>query len=439
MARNISKVTRPKAVHTLPKLTRVAAYARVSSGKDAMLNSLSAQVSYYSELIQKRSDWQYAGVYADEAVSGTKDNRAGFNELLVDCRAGKIDIVITKSISRFARNTVTLLETVRELKSLGIGVLFERENIYSLSGDGELMLTILASFAQEESLSVSENCKWRIRDRFKQGEPNNGTIFGYRLVQGKYYIMPEEAEIVQQIFSDYLGGMGRTAIAQKLNAQGYESRLGKPFAESSISVILRNEKYVGNMLLQKTFIADHISKKKCVNRGELPMYFIENSHEAIVDSDTFQRVQDEITRRALRYHPAQTAPPKYPFTGMIRCGCCGSYYRRKHASAGSKYEKIVWICNTFNSRGKSNCPESKQIPEDILKAVTAEALGIDNFDENTFTAQMSEIKVPEAGRLIFIFKNGSTIEKTWQNPSRSLSWDADMRKRQGEQTRRRYQ
>ena len=246
MARNISKVTPPKAVNTIPKLTRVAAYARVSSGKDAMLNSLSAQVSYYSELIQKHSDWKYAGVYADEAVSGTKDNRAGFNGLLADCRAGKIDMVITKSISRFARNTVTLLETVRELKLLGIDVLFERENIYSLSGDGEVMLTILASFAQEESLSVSENCKWRIRDRFKQGEPNNCTILGYRLVGGKYYIMPEEAEIVRLAFSDYLSGMGRTAIAQKLNALGYESRLGKSFAESSISVILQNEKYVGN-------------------------------------------------------------------------------------------------------------------------------------------------------------------------------------------------
>ena len=199
-------------VPALPRKTRVAAYGRVSSGKDAMIHSLSAQVSYYSEYIQHHPGWAYVGVYADEAISGTKDERGEFQRMLADCRAGKIDLILTKAISRFARNTVTLLETVRELKGLGVDVFFERENIHSVSGDGELMLTILASFAQEESLSTSENCKWRVRNDFKQGKPGNFRIFGYRQKKGVLIVQPKEAEIVRMIFRDYLGGMGRNLI-----------------------------------------------------------------------------------------------------------------------------------------------------------------------------------------------------------------------------------
>ena len=186
---------------TLPVQQCVAAYARVSSGKDAMLHSLSAQVSYYSNLIQRNPEWRYAGVYVDEALTGTKDNRKGFQRMLADCRAGKIDRIITKSISRFARNTVTLLETVRELKTLGVDVYFEEQNIHSMSGDGELMLSILASFAQEESLSVSENCKWRIRKQFELGEPATWRfMYGYRIRKGVITIHEEEAAVVLWVF-----------------------------------------------------------------------------------------------------------------------------------------------------------------------------------------------------------------------------------------------
>ena len=181
----------PKA--NIPQLKRVAAYARVSSGKDAMLHSLSAQVSYYNDLIQNHSGWQYAGVYADEALTGTKENRENFQRLLADCRSGKVDMVITKSISRFARNTVTLLETVRELKTMGVDVFFEEQNIHSLSADGELILTILASYAQEESLSASENQKWRVRQNFMNGKPWRGFMLGYRYDGEKYVIIPDEA------------------------------------------------------------------------------------------------------------------------------------------------------------------------------------------------------------------------------------------------------
>ena len=279
MGRIITKISPSTPI--IPNRLCVAAYARVSSGKDAMLQSLAAQVSYYSKLIQQRPDWEYAGIYADEALTGTKGNRPEFQRLIADCKEGKINLVITKSISRFARNTVTLLETVRELKLLGVDVFFEEQNIHSISGDGELMLTILASYAQEESRSVSENCKWRVRNSFKDGKPNNMTLFGYRYKNKEWHVVPEEAAIVQMIFSDYLNGMGRNVIMKKLNAAGKRTLYGKTWSEEGIMRILRNEKYMGDILLQKTYITDHLSKKKCYNHGDLPKYYVHNHHQAI--------------------------------------------------------------------------------------------------------------------------------------------------------------
>ena len=215
MKRVIEKVAFPAP--SAPKLTRVAAYARVSSAKDAMPHSLSAQVSYYNSLIQRHPGWIFCGVYADEGLTGTRVDRENFQRLLADCRAGKLDMVVTKSISRLARNTVTLLETVRELKNLGVDVYFEEQNIHSASADGELMLSILASYAQEESLSDSENQKWRIKRNFESGLPWNCTMLGYRYDNGTLVIHPEEAAVVRQIFDSYLGGMGVTAIAKMLN------------------------------------------------------------------------------------------------------------------------------------------------------------------------------------------------------------------------------
>lgn len=233
MGRRITKI---ETTPPLPTPKRMVAYARVSCGKDEMLHSLAAQVSFYSNLIQSRADWVYGGVYADSAETGTKDTRPEFQRLLADCRAGLIDEIITKSISRFARNTVTLLETVRELKSLGIGVYFEEQRINTLSADGELMLTILASYAQEESRSVSENCKWRIRKNFKEGKPsNNIRIYGYDYREGKLIVDPEAAEVVRMIFADYLSGLGKNAIMKKLTQLGVPTKCGGRKAPSAVS------------------------------------------------------------------------------------------------------------------------------------------------------------------------------------------------------------
>jgi len=405
------QINRIEATPQLPALLRVAAYARVSSGKDAMLHSLAAQVDYYTDYIVANPEWEFCGVFVDEALTGTKDTRPDFQRLLSECRAGSIDLVITKSISRLARNTVTILSSVRELKNMNVDVFFEEQNIHSLSGDGELMLSILSSYAQEESRSASENQKWRVRKNFEEGKIGGMTMFGFRLKKNRLQIVPEEAEVVRNIFDDYLLGMGINALVRKYRAQGYI------FSKTGLAGMLRNEKYQGDMLLQKSFVENHITKRKIKNVGQLPQYHVEGSHEAIIDRDTFAAVQSEITRRAKHYCPAPKAPAPYPFTGLIRCGLCGASYKRKHAAAGSKYEKIVWICPTYDTLGKSECG-SQQIPEDILEAKVAEVGDLE---------YISQILVPGKNSLTFIFEDGSSKDVEWEHPSRRHSWTPEMR------------
>lgn len=421
MTRIIRKIM--PVVPKAPIKKRVAAYARVSSGKDAMLHSLSAQVSYYSELIQKRHDWEYAGVYADEAVTGTKDNRKEFQRLLSDCRNGKIDMVITKSISRFARNTLTVLETVRELKSLNVDVHFEKENIHSMSGDGELMLTILSSFAQEESLSVSENCKWRIRKRFADGElVNLRFMYGYRIENGKVEINQKQARIVRMIFNDYISGLGCTAIANKLRRMGVQSLRGGIWNSDIVAQIIKNEKYIGNALLQKKHVSNHLTKKLVANKGVLPKYYAEGTHPPIIDAAAFQ-LANEIMAKNRTLNEGKKATGTYPFTSKIKCGKCGKNYKRK-----TTHGQAFWNCSTHIKYGKEVC-HAKRIPESILCSVAANALGIEEFDEVTFNRQIKEIQVPAPNLLLFVFCDGHTVQKEWQNKSRSESWNEEAREK----------
>ncbi len=398
MDRTVKQVIFPAA--KLPKLKKVAAYARVSSGKDAMLHSLSAQVSYYSNLIQNHKGWQYVGVYSDEALTGTKDNHENFQRMLYDCKARKIDMIITKSISRFARNTVTLLETVRELKALGVDVFFEEQNIHTMSADGELMLTILASYAQEESLSVSENQKWRIKKNFEEGKPWNGKMLGYRYDNGKYIIIPNEAETVRLIFDYYINGMSAMAITKLLNVKNITSGNGNPWCKNSVLKVLRNYAYTGNLLLQTTYHENHLTKREMVNGGQLPKYHVKDSHEAIIDLATFEAVQDIISQRAGKHNPPGQKKQSYLFTGMIVCGICGKHYRRKVTAT-----RINWICPTYNMLGKSVCA-SKQIPEDILHRLTAEVLGTEDFNTDALNGKITAIKVEKDNTLVFCFRNG---------------------------------
>ena len=414
MARKIEQV---RFAADAPKKKRVAAYARVSSGKDAMLHSLSAQVSYYSDYIQKHG-WEYAGVYADEALTGTKDNRENFQRLLAECRKGTVQMVITKSISRFARNTVTLLETVRELKALGVDVYFEEQNIHTMSADGELMLTILASYAQEESLSVSENMKWRIRRNFEEGKPWSGLILGYRFENGQFVVVPEEAEIVKRIFREYLDGLGATAIMKGLNEDGILTRLGKPWRIEGVLKILRNYNYTGNLILQKTYRENHLTKRKMKNNGEKPQYHAVGTHEAIIDLATFEAVQEKLARRSEHYSGKKPSTVTYPFTRLIVCANCGKHYRRKTTATG-----IVWICSTYNTHGKKACADSKAIPESVLYELTAD----------TPLGDLTAIRAEKDNALIFCFKNGEQTVKRWKDRSRRESWTEEMKEKARQQ------
>lgn len=415
-------IRKPHSSPLFPQKQRVAAYARVSSGKEAMLQSLAAQVGYYSEQIQRRPDWEYAGVYADEAVTGTKDSRAEFQRMLGDCRNGQVDMVITKSVSRFARNTVTLLETVRELRLLGVDVYFEEQNIHSLSSDGELMLTILASYAQEESLSASENCKWRIRKRFENGElANLRFMFGYRIVKGKVEIAPEEAAVVRLIFADYLSGMGGSAIALKLRTMNVPKVRKGEWKSQRVMDILRNEKYTGSALLQKKYVADHLTKRLTWNKGALPMYYADETHPAIIDAETFERAQVVMEQRRRVSGAKDSTGKSYPFSSIIQCGNCGKKYKRR-VNKGNP----VWQCSTFLLMGKAAC-HTKQIPEAVLRVAAAEALGLESFDGDAFGEEVAEIRVPMFNQLVFAFRDGRISEKVWQDRSRRESWTNEMR------------
>ena len=413
-------ITQVKYQPKLASQIKVAAYARVSSGKDAMLHSLSAQVSYYSSLIQSNRNWEYVGVYSDEAISGTKEARPGLQKLIADCHEGKIKMVITKSISRFARNTVTLLETVRMLKALGVDIYFEEQNIHTMSSDGELMLTILASYAQEESLSVSENMKWRIKKNFEAGIPWNGRMLGYRLVGDHFEIVEEEANLVRRIFKEYLDGYGTNKIAQGLNEEGIPAIRGEIWHKTTIANILCNYNYTGNLLLQKTYKESHLATMSYNNEGQLPKYHIEDSHKAIISLDTFMAVQMEIERREKPINTKKT----YPFSGLLKCAKCGKSYRRKVTATGP-----VWICATYNTRGKKHCP-SKQIPESTLEAVV--------YSLTDDVKSIEKIIVDDSNALHFHFVDGLVVTRTWADRSRAESWTEEMRAEMAERKRRRY-
>lgn len=420
----MAKISRiePK-LPSLPVRKKVAAYARVSRDTERLMHSVSAQVSYYSTLIQKNPEWEYAGVFADCGISGTGTaNRSEFLKMLDACEAGNIDIILTKSISRFARNTVDLLETVRHLKSLGIEVRFEKEHINSMSEDGELMLTLLASFAQEESRSISENSKWGIRKRFQSGEIGaaNKHILGYRYddVLRKYVIIPEEAEAIRWMFQMYLDGISLRVIAESMNNAGIRTTLGNDFQEASVRQLIFNEVYAGDIRRQKCYMADPITKTKVKNRGELPQYYMADCHEAIIDRETYEKVKEEMERRAGLVNPT------YPFTGKVKCGICGqNFTRRKGITKGKEY--VSWFCRAKKEVGMS-CT-SENFNEDELKRICAEVMGTETFDEADFERRVKKMEVLKNGDIEFRFVGGET--KLWKNlhlnPTRHIATVTD--------------
>lgn len=363
---------------------KVAAYARVSTDDEEQKTSYLNQTSYYADYIKSNPNWTFVGVYTDEGVTGTNTKkREGFRTMIADAMAGKIDLIITKSVSRFARNTVDSLVTIRQLKDRGIEVYFEKENIYTLDSKGEFLLTIMSSIAQEESRSISENVTWGKRKSFKDGKvslPYKHFLGLKKGSDGRPEIEESQAQIVRQIYRMFLLGQAPLSIATYLTNQGIPTPSGKrKWSPQSIVSILTNEKYKGDAVLQKTFTVDYLTHKTKINEGEVPQYYVKNSHEAIIDPQIFDIVQHEVKFwRANKQYMAA----KYPFSSRLRCAICGEYFVSRVLHANSKYKKRVWQCKS-RSKKNAHCSstsfDSQELEQAFLSAINQMISNRDNL------------------------------------------------------------
>lgn len=359
VAKSVITIPATKSQYTedilgIHKKRRVAAYARVSTDHEEQQGSYEAQVDYYTNYINGRKDWEFVSVYADEGITGCNTKkRDGFNRMVADALSGRIDLIITKSVSRFARNTVDSLTTIRKLKEHKVECYFEKENIWTFDGKGELLLTIMSSLAQEESRSISQNCTWGQRKRFADGKVSVPfkRFLGYdRGEDGNLVINEGQARTVRRIYALFLQGRSPNAVAKLLTAEGIPSPGGKEkWMASTVKSILCNEKYKGDALLQKVYTVDFLTKKKKVNEGEVPQYYVENNHPAIISPRVFDLVQRQMASR----HPGKgRATSTGVFSSRIKCGCCGSWYGPKVWHSNSKYKKTIWQCNHKYGSGK---------------------------------------------------------------------------------------
>ena len=431
-------------LQTFKEKKKVAAYARVSKDTERLMHSIASQISYYSEKIQNNPDWVYAGVYADYGISGTGTaHRDEFNRMLADAKAGKIDIILTKSISRFARNTVDLLEAVRNLKEIGVEVRFEEQNISTFSGDGEVMLSILASFAQEESRSISDNTKWGIRKLYENGVPRHGRLFGYRMENGNYIIKEDEAEIVRRIFQMFLDGDSCYAIAQKLESEGIKSLTDKKLCGEVIAKMIRQEKYTGCTLCQKLYTKNPLTHYQVKNKGELPMYFIEDTHPAIISRELFEMAQREFASRygveivngiaerasylcessphpkhrspqwseerkkahSEYFRTRESGPCRYDFSHLIECENCHGHLQAQLRHYADGTTEVRWVDAEHAERDKS--APRPIIPRDsVLKKQITDCLGWDEFDGDKLLSVLEIITI-NVDVVTLHFKDGS--------------------------------
>ncbi len=414
-----------KPLETKVRKKKVAAYARVSTDKDDQESSYETQVAHFAKLIMNNPQWEFAGIYTDNGISGTSiKHRKQFLQMMEDCRVGKIDIILTKSISRFARNTVDLLDSVRELNRLGIEVQFEKEQINTLGTCGEFLLTVTAAIAEQESVSISNNVKWAIRSKYLHGEPSGGTfVYGYRWVDRRYVIEPEEAEVIRRMYTGLLCGESVYAIAKQLREEGRLTVRGKQFSAVTVRRILSNPLYVGDLLLQKVFVRDCITKKVISNIGQRDRYYVKFHHAGIIDRKTYDKVQKVLAYRTKMGYMLRKGMTC--FTHKIQCGICGKWYSRF-----SKDGYIDWVCRT-RRRGK-DC-SSKYLPDRKLKEVCCRVLGLKEFDGTVFTEKVEKIVVPEQHRLVFHMKDGTVIDEIWDPVSRKEYWTPERREERSRQ------
>ena len=381
------------------KKLRVAAYCRVSTDSEDQESSYETQVSHYKEYITNHSGWLLAGIFADDGISGTNTKkRDEFNRMIKECMNGNIDMVITKSISRFARNTLDCLKYIRQLKERNIPIFFEKESINTMDSKGEVLITIMASLAQQESESLSKNVKLGLQYRYQQGKVqiNHNHFLGYTKDEnGNLIIEPKQAEVVKRIYREYLEGYSMKKIAEHLEADGILTGAGrKRWYDSTINKILRNEKYIGDALLQKTYTTDFLTKKRVKNNGIVPQYYVENNHEAIIPKEIFMQVQDELVRRRVVHVSSsgkkRSFSSKTCFAQIIYCGQCGELYRRVHwNNHGCK--SIVWRCisRLEPTSAKINCT-NRTVNETLLKDVALKAMNCLISDGDAFIEQMQK-------------------------------------------------
>ena len=374
---------------------KVAGYARVSTDLDEQQSSYEAQVSYYTAYINSRADWEFVEVYTDEGISATSTkHREGFQRMVNDALDGKIDLIVTKSVSRFARNTVDSLSTIRKLMEHGTEVFFEKENIWTFDSKGELLLTIMSSLAQEESRSISENVKWGQRKKAADGKYSlpYDHILGYnRGPNGEPVVDEEQAKIVRRIYGLFLEGYSRLKVAKILTAEGIPTPAGKKnWSENTIYGILTNELYMGDKILQKTYTVDFLHKERLKNTGQVPMYHVEQDHEAIIPPETFRRVQDEIERRRTGPHTGNTI-----FSGKIFCGDCGKFYGPKVWHSNDKYRRVVWQCD-HKYHGQRTC-RTPHLYEDKLQAAFVQICGKLTVGRGEVVANLREVQAAVGG------------------------------------------
>ena len=391
-----AKVQFDTSIKLSDKMLKVAAYCRVSTDEEEQDSSYEAQVEYYTNKIQDNPNWKFAGIYADDRKSGTNTKkRADFKTMVKDALNGKIDMILTKSVSRFARNTVDSLVTIRELKAKNIAIVFEKEGVNTLEGTGEILITILSSLAQEESRNISENVRWGIARKFEKGKVlvNCAKFMGYtKNENGDLIIVPKEAEIVRLIYRLYLEGYSSVKIKKYLEDREIKTATGQErWHTTVIDNMLCNEKYMGDALLQKTYTVDFMTKKRVVNNGIVPQYYVENDHEAIIPKEIYYRVQEERMRRANLCKAAVTRKKNqkskysslYALTGIVICGKCGHEYRRVTWSRNGQ-KKIVWRCSNRLTNGVKKCPNSETIKEEALNRAVMEAIHKITCDDREF-------------------------------------------------------
>ncbi len=396
------------------KRKRVAGYARVSTEFEEQQSSYAAQVDYYTKYIAEHNDWELAGIYTDEGITATNTKfREGFNKMIKDALDGRIDLIVTKSVSRFARNTVDCLSTIRMLKDRGIEVYFEKENIHTLDSKGELLITIMSSLAQEESRSISENVTWGFRKRFSDGKFSvaYSRFLGYdKGVDKALQINPEEAKTVRLIYDLYLKGFSDYSIAKYLTQQNIPTPYNKEkWCVSTVRSILLNEKYKGDALLQKSVTVDFLTKKKKKNEGEAPQYYVKGSHEAIISPAVFEKAQSERARRKelLKASKLRRYSGISIFSSKILCGDCKSFYGPKTWHTGTPYEKVLFQCNR-KYKNSSVC-RSPNLTEHDIKDLFVSAMSLSEWDGNLWCESVENAAAYRNGEVVFLLKDGSCV------------------------------